>query len=164
MVVVSASVGGGKGRDAKRAKALQIKKQQMEARIQEQIESWFLKFDADGNNALDKEELRNLLTHLHPEKPADDAALENLMQMAGGASSIIPDGQQSISKEQCMKVRPASSRTCGLRRQGVPLTRDCDRAADRTKVQLLPQGQDTARRTLRHIRQGRCGIKPSQIA
>ena len=102
------SGGGGKGRDAKRAKALQIKKQQMEARIQEQIESWFLKFDADGNNALDKEELRNLLTHLHPEKPADDAALENLMQMAGGSSSIIPDGQQSISKEQCMKVRPAA--------------------------------------------------------
>ena len=108
MVVVGGSVGGGKGRDAKRAKALQVKKQQMEARVQEQIESWFLKFDADGNNALDKEELRNLLTHLHPEKPADDAALENLMQMAGGSSSIIPDGQQSISKEQCMKVRPAA--------------------------------------------------------
>ena len=106
MVVVSASVGGGKGRDAKRAKALAVKKQQMEARIQEKVESWFQKFDADGNNALDKEELRSLLTHLHPEKLADDAALENLMLMAGGASSIIPHGQQSISKEQCMKVRP----------------------------------------------------------
>jgi hypothetical protein len=123
MVVVSASVGRGSMRDAKRAKALQLKKQQMEVRIQEQIEAWFLKFDVDGNNALEKDELRNLLTHLHPDKPADDAALENLMQMAGGASSIIPHGQQSISKEQCMKVRPASSRTCGLHRQGVRLTR-----------------------------------------
>ena len=54
MVVVSSS-GGGRNRDAKRSKALAIKKQQMEARIQEQIEAWFLKFDADGNNALDKD-------------------------------------------------------------------------------------------------------------
>ena len=35
MVVVSASVGRGSMRDAKRAKALQLKKQQMEVRIQE---------------------------------------------------------------------------------------------------------------------------------
>ena len=121
MVVVSSSGGGGRSRDAKRSKALALKKQQMEARIQEQIEAWFLKFDADGNNALDKEELRNLLTHLHPDKAADDAALENLMEMAGAAESILPHGQQSITKEQCMKVRPGS-RTCGL--HSTPLTHE----------------------------------------
>ena len=120
MAVVSSS-GGGRNRDAKRSKALAIKKQQMEARIQEQIEAWFLKFDADGNNALDKEELRNLLTHLHPDKPADDDALQNLMEMAGATESVLPHGQQSISKEQCMKVRP-DSRTCGL--HSTPLTRE----------------------------------------
>ena len=120
MVVVSSS-GGGRNRDAKRSKALAIKKQQMEARIQEQIEAWFLKFDADGNNALDKEELRNLLTHLHPDKPADDDALQNLMEMAGAAESVLPHGQQSISKEQCMKVRPGP-RTCRL--HSTPLTRE----------------------------------------
>ena len=141
MVVVSASVaGGGKGRDVKRAKVLAAKKQQMESRIQEQVESWFTKFDADGNNALNKEELRALLTHLHPEKPADDAALDNLMTMAGGATSVMPLGSTQITKDACMKVRLNSSRTCGLRVQGVPLTRDRDRAADDSKVQLLSQG------------------------
>jgi len=105
MVVVSASVaGGGKGRDVKRAKVLAAKKQQMESRIQEQVESWFTKFDADGNNALNKEELRALLTHLHPEKPADDAALDNLMTMAGGATSVMPLGSTQITKDACMKT------------------------------------------------------------
>ena len=115
MVVVSASTGGaGKARDAKRAKALAEKKRQMEQRIHEQVDSWFSKFDTDGDHLLQKEELRSLLSHVHPHQPADDAALDNLMQMVGAASGVLPPGG-SITKDKCMKVRPASSprtRTC----------------------------------------------------
>ena len=100
MVVVSAAAAGAKTRDIKRAKALTAKKRQLENDVKVQVDRWFGRFDKDGSASLDKEELKELLTHLHPERPPSDEVLIMLMTSSikyGGAAD-------AISREATMKV------------------------------------------------------------
>lgn len=112
MVVVSASgAAGAKNRDVKRAKALTAKKRQLENDVKVQVDTWFGRFDTDGSATLDKDELRALLSHLHPENPPNDAVL--MMLMTKSMKFDTAGGEDSISRDATMKVgslqRPASA-------------------------------------------------------
>ena len=58
----------------------------------ERLDEWFLKFDADGNEQLDRQELTALLGHLHPTLPPPEASMvDELMAKAeseGGAGRV----------------------------------------------------------------------------
>jgi len=47
-----------------------------------EVDAWFAKFDQDGNNLLDKGELRQLLKHLHPEREPTEKLISMLVKKA----------------------------------------------------------------------------------
>ena len=47
-----------------------------------EVDAWFAQFDQDGNNLLDREELRQLLKHLHPEREPTEKVLSMLLKKA----------------------------------------------------------------------------------
>ena len=68
-----------------------------------QVDAWFTKFDTDGSASLEREELRALLSHLHPSAPITDDTLAMLMDRGGMVQS--PDSSSmKITKEACLKV------------------------------------------------------------
>jgi len=69
-------------RQKKRAEALAKKRAERENQIKQQLTGWFELFDTDGNGVLDREELRALLTHLQPNHPPTDVALDFLIEKA----------------------------------------------------------------------------------
>jgi len=156
MVVVSSGASGAsKQREAKRSKALQAKKLQLEMEIETQVDTWFTKFDTDGSMTLEREELRSLLIHLRPDKPADDAALDMLMEQSQMYASTGATGLNFISKEACMKVPPRSSRSYAPGMPRAPRAHAPTRAraylADGAKIQLLYKGQGGAGCSLRSV-------------
>ena len=103
VVVTTGATATAKERNTKRAKALAAKKRQHEADLLVQVDAWFTKFDTDGSASLEREELRALLSHLHPSAPITDDTLAMLMDRGGMVQS--PDSSSmKITKEACLKV------------------------------------------------------------
>ena len=86
VVVTTGATATAKERNTKRAKALAAKKRQHEADLLVQVDAWFTKFDTDGSASLEREELRALLSHLHPSAPITDDTLAMLMDVELGRS------------------------------------------------------------------------------
>eukprot|EP01047_Picozoa_sp_COSAG01_P080074 COSAG01_NODE_15426_length_1338_cov_1.929782_2_plen_204_part_00 len=64
---------------AERMREMEIERTRSEL---QQVGEWFRKFDKDGSNTLDREELSQLLSHLVPDYAPDEAALNLLMEKA----------------------------------------------------------------------------------
>ena len=86
---------------AERKRILQERKRERQAQLQLQVDEWFERFDEDHNKQLDRNELRKLLMHLHPDTPVEEEALDYLMKRAteivspsltleGSADGLIP--------------------------------------------------------------------------
>ena len=45
------------------------------------LNSWFSEFDTNHNGSLERDELRKLLRHLHPDCPPDEAILDTLIEV-----------------------------------------------------------------------------------
>lgn len=59
----------------KKMQQLRQREAERRARLQAEVEAWFEQFDANGDGKLQREELRGLLTWLHPSHPPTDANL-----------------------------------------------------------------------------------------
>ncbi|KAL1499916.1 hypothetical protein AB1Y20_012598 [Prymnesium parvum] len=73
-----------------RARKRKLKQQKLEH--QRRVKAWFAKFDVNHSGVLEREQLRQLLLHLNPASPPDDAALDLLMEKAV-AIDTTGDGQ-----------------------------------------------------------------------
>ena len=86
---------------AERKRVLQERKRERQAQLQLQLDEWFERFDEDQNKQLDRNELRKLLMHLHPDTPVEEEALDYLIKRAteivsasltleGNANGLVP--------------------------------------------------------------------------
>ena len=86
---------------AEKKRILHERKRERQAQLQLQVDEWFERFDEDQNKQLDRNELRKLLTHLHPDTPVEEEALDYLIKRAteivspsltleGSADGLIP--------------------------------------------------------------------------
>jgi len=93
--------GSAAAKAAERRRSLRQRKEERQAQLQLQVGEWFEKFDEDRNKQLDRNELRKLLLHLHPDTPVEDEALDYLIKKAteivspsltleGSADGMIP--------------------------------------------------------------------------
>ena len=57
------------------------------ARMQAEVEAWFEQFDQDKDGKLSRDELRALLTHLHPSRPPSELNLDYLIERATAIES-----------------------------------------------------------------------------
>ena len=76
------STAGGSNAKAQRRGSLHQRRLEQEAKQLTLLESWFEKFDSNGDKQLDREELQALLTHLYPGSPPDEGALDFLVKKA----------------------------------------------------------------------------------
>ena len=80
MVVVQNTAGAARRiQNQKRSDAMRAKKKQREEELKAQVEGWFDKFDVDNSQTLERDELKQLLTHLNPDCPPDESILKLLM-------------------------------------------------------------------------------------
>lgn len=93
--------GSAAAKAAERRRSLRQRKEERNAQLQLQVGEWFESFDEDRNKQLDRNELRKLLLHLHPDTPVEDEALDYLIKKAteivspsltieGSADGMIP--------------------------------------------------------------------------
>jgi len=93
--------GSAAAKAAERKRSLHQRKQERQAQLQLQVGEWFKQFDEDRNKQLDRNELRKLLLHLHPDIPVEEEALDYLIKKAteivspsltieGSANGMIP--------------------------------------------------------------------------
>lgn len=67
---------------AKKLKQLRLREAERLKRVQVQVESWFDQFDENGDGRLQRDELRALLTWIHPSRPPTEENLDYLIQKA----------------------------------------------------------------------------------
>jgi len=67
----------------KRKFALAEKKREREEAMQKQIDEWFTKYDQDGNGQLSAEEMKQLLTFLHPGHEPNEEQMAMLNKYLG---------------------------------------------------------------------------------
>ena len=65
-----------------RTRARQQSRMMRQREHRKQVVAWIEQFDVNRSGALEREELRSLLTHLHPDSPPDDRALDLLITQA----------------------------------------------------------------------------------
>ena len=65
-------------------KLMQLRKRESErqARLADEVNGWFEKFDANGDGKLQRDELRELLRFLHPSRPPNEENLDYLLERA----------------------------------------------------------------------------------
>ena len=66
----------------KKSEKWQQKQAEKEQAQQKQIDEWFEKFDENGNDQLERDELRGLLIHLYPGRVPTEDALNFLIKKA----------------------------------------------------------------------------------
>ena len=84
---------------AKKLKALRQREAERQMRIQSQIEGWFEEFDTNKDGKLQREELRALLTFLHPSRPPTEQNLDYLVERATAvesSSTRIPGNKNGV--------------------------------------------------------------------
>ena len=67
---------------AKKLKKLRQREAERQVRIQAEVEGWFDRFDENGDGRLQRDELRALLTWLHPSRPPTEENLDYLIEKA----------------------------------------------------------------------------------
>lgn len=85
-----------------RQRQLRVKQQQF------QIDAWLKRFDVNRSGALERDEVQQLLTHLHPEHPPDQAALDLLIEKATEIKTysmlLKGDKNGAVYPEKILKV------------------------------------------------------------
>lgn len=93
---------------AKKLAALRQREHERRVRITAEIDVWFKRFDTNGDGMLQRDELRELLTWLHPSRPPTDANLDLIIEKATAIESysmrIAGDPNGALSWHD---VRPA---------------------------------------------------------
>ena len=72
---------------AKKIKQLRQREAERRARTQAEVEGWFEQFDTNKDGKLQRDELRELLTWLHPSRPPSEANLDYLIERATAVES-----------------------------------------------------------------------------
>lgn len=72
---------------AKKLAALRLAEAQRKARLDAEVAGWMEEFDLNRDSLLQRDELRALLTHLHPERPPTEETLDFLIERATAIES-----------------------------------------------------------------------------
>ena len=93
---------------AKKLAGLRQREHERQVRITAEVDEWFRKFDTNGDHKLQRDELCELLTWLHPSRPPTDANLDLIIEKATAIETysmkIAGDPNGSLSWHD---VRPA---------------------------------------------------------
>ena len=81
-----------------KAVALEKKSEARNKLLNEQLDEWFDKFDADGDKQFDREELAALLAHLNPGAPPSNDVIDMVMKDATGVYTVSLDGKPAARK------------------------------------------------------------------
>ena len=95
---------------AERKRVLQERKRERQAQLQLQLDEWFERFDEDQNKQLDRNELRKLLMHLHPDTPVEEEALDYLIKRATEIVSASRASVRCTNPPPAAQVSPCTSR------------------------------------------------------
>ena len=96
-------------RRSSRSATVRNRQRQLRAKQQQfQIGVWFKRFDVNRSGALERDEVQQLLTHLHPEHPPDARALDLLIEKATEIKTysmlLKGDKNGAVYPEKILKV------------------------------------------------------------
>lgn len=93
---------------AKKLAALRKREHERQLRITAEIDSWFERFDTNHDGKLQRDELRELLTWLHPSRPPTDENLDTIIKKASAIETFSMHIKGDANADLAWRdVRPA---------------------------------------------------------
>lgn len=144
----------------KKQQRLNAAREERNKQLQQQIESWYSQFDTNRNGVLERDELRALLQHLHPDHAPDEKMLDWLIERATAIESFSLQLSGSLhGAVSRLAISKTVEKYDSVVRQKTRLdeifgTADVDGSGKLERSEVLAMMNDLASKTpsLRHVR------------